>query len=188
MTPQRFSNGRDKEQHLQVPSDIAGSGGGGGGGGLTVVVPDEEFSPEPILQAWVSWASLTLSFLPPIPGKVTTTFSSSPLPIRSRILPTPHSGCLTRTPGCKKSTRGGASASASYRTDDTPRPSRCGAYDGVGVSTLCRSSGEISSRNRDGRLTLSPPYSRRCIAAVRKRRFLARVTPRYQRAGPSSSS
>ena len=83
-------------------------------GGAEGVASDEVYCPEPLsLQARVSWAYLTLSFLTPIPGKVTTTFSSSPLPIRSRILPTPHSGCLTRAPGWKKSTKGVSSASAS---------------------------------------------------------------------------
>jgi hypothetical protein len=52
-----------------------------------------------LLQARVRWACFTLSFFVPIPGKDTTTFMSSPLPIRSRILPTPHSGCLTLIPG-----------------------------------------------------------------------------------------
>ncbi len=56
--------------------------------------------PEPSrTQARVRWAYFTNSFFVPIPGKTTTTFVSSPLPIRSRILPTPHSGCLTLIPG-----------------------------------------------------------------------------------------
>ncbi len=68
--------------------------------GAKGVVFEEGCCLEPFfLQARVSWACLTLSFFVPIPGKATTTFISSPLPIRSRILPTPHSGCLTLIPG-----------------------------------------------------------------------------------------
>jgi len=65
-----------------------------------IVAPRKTQLPAPFaVQARVRWAYFTLIFLVPIPGKVTTTFISSPTPIRSRILPTPHSGCRTRTPG-----------------------------------------------------------------------------------------